>query len=248
MGTRCASANVVVPPFDCIAYFGPAIPISVIATFAVMDQADMTLNILSMAGLALAIGMLVDNAVVITESIFRERAETDLSPREATLKGVREVREATEHEFSNKKAQADVSKALQAEINAYEVRRQAITQIAGARILKYLLQAKTCLIGIEDNKPEAIAAMQAAAERAGLDSSTIVPVPTIYPSGGEKQLIEILTGKQVPSHGIPANIGIVCHNVGTAHAIAGAVLEGKPLISRTCEMTSSKSSAESISG
>lgn len=52
------------------------------------------------------------------------------------LKGVREVREATEAEFANKKAQADVSKALQAEINAYEVRRKAIQQIAGDRILQ----------------------------------------------------------------------------------------------------------------
>ncbi|MFH1469495.1 MAG: efflux RND transporter permease subunit [Pseudomonadota bacterium] len=52
-----------------------AIPLSVIATFAVMDQASMTLNILSMAGLALAIGMLVDNAVVVLENIFRLREE-----------------------------------------------------------------------------------------------------------------------------------------------------------------------------
>ena len=84
------------------------------------------------------------------------------------------------------------------------MREEAGRIIDGASILEHILGIERCLIGIEDNKPEAIAAMQAAAERAGLDSSTIVPVPTIYPSGGEKQLIEILTGKQVPSHGIPS--------------------------------------------
>jgi Na+-translocating ferredoxin:NAD+ oxidoreductase subunit C len=117
------------------------------------------------------------------------------------------------------------------------MREQADRIIDGILILRHILDIEHCLIGIEDNKPEAIAAMQAAAGKAGLETSCVVPVPTIYPSGGEKQLIEILTGKQVPSHGIPSNIGIVCHNVGTAHAIAAAVLEGKPLIERVVTVT-----------
>jgi HAE1 family hydrophobic/amphiphilic exporter-1 len=68
-----------------------SVPFSLLITLGALYFFDLTLNILSMMGLMLAVGMLVDNAVVITESIFRERAETDLSPREATLKGVREV-------------------------------------------------------------------------------------------------------------------------------------------------------------
>ncbi len=68
-----------------------SVPFSLLITLGAMYFFGLTLNILSMMGLMLAVGMLVDNAVVITESIFRERAETDLSPREATLKGVREV-------------------------------------------------------------------------------------------------------------------------------------------------------------
>ena len=68
-----------------------AVPFSLLITLGALYFFGLTLNILSMMGLMLAVGMLVDNAVVITESIFRERAETDLSPREATLKGVREV-------------------------------------------------------------------------------------------------------------------------------------------------------------
>ncbi|MGD9297093.1 MAG: electron transport complex subunit RsxC [Chromatiales bacterium] len=117
------------------------------------------------------------------------------------------------------------------------MREQAGRIIEGISILKHILDINRCFIGIENNKPEAIEAMRNAAEKAGLQNTTIVPIPTLYPSGGEKQLIEIITGKQVPSHGIPANIGIVCHNVGTAHAIAGAVLEGKPLISRVVTVT-----------
>jgi electron transport complex protein RnfC len=117
------------------------------------------------------------------------------------------------------------------------MREHADRIIEGVSILKHILGIERCFIGIEDNKPEAIAAMREAAQKAGLQRTTIVPVPTLYPSGGEKQLIEILTGKQVPSHGIPANIGIVCQNVGTAHAVANAVLEGKPLISRVVTVT-----------
>jgi electron transport complex protein RnfC len=65
----------------------------------------------------------------------------------------------------------------------------------------------------------------------------VVTIPTLYPSGGEKQLIRILTGREVPSNGIPAQIGILCQNVGTCAAVADAVLEGKPLISRYVTLT-----------
>jgi electron transport complex protein RnfC len=62
-------------------------------------------------------------------------------------------------------------------------------------------------------------------------------IPTKYPSGGEKQLIQILTGKEVPNGGIPADIGIVCQNVGTCEAVYRAIAEGKPLISRITTIT-----------
>lgn len=117
------------------------------------------------------------------------------------------------------------------------MREQADRIVDGIRILKHILDIQRCLVGIEDNKPEAIDAMRTASEKAGLSRTTIVPVPTIYPSGGEKQLIEILTGKEVPIHGIPASIGIVCHNVGTTQAVAEAVLAGKPLIARVVTVT-----------
>jgi len=67
-----------------------SIPVSIVLTFAVMDQAGLTLNIISMAGLALAVGMLVDNSIVVLESIFRHREENE-SAREAANNGASEV-------------------------------------------------------------------------------------------------------------------------------------------------------------
>ena len=116
------------------------------------------------------------------------------------------------------------------------MREHAARVVAGIGILKHLLGARECLVGIEDNKPEAIAAMRAAIAAAGIQAEVVV-VPTKYPSGGEKQLIHLLTGEEVPSHGIPAEIGIVCQNVGTTAAVAEAVLAGRPLISRLVTVT-----------
>lgn len=110
------------------------------------------------------------------------------------------------------------------------MREKADEIVAGALLLSHLLgNPENVYIGIEDNKPEAIAAMQAAVQGSVI---RVIEFPTKYPSGGEKQLIEILTGKQVPSGGLPAQIGIVVQNVGTARAAWRAVRFGEPLISR----------------
>ena len=114
------------------------------------------------------------------------------------------------------------------------MREQAEQLVAGIEILAYLVEPEAILIGIEDNKPEAIAAVRAAV---GERPFTIKVFPTKYPSGGEKQLIQILTGEEVPSGGLPADIGMLCQNVGTCVAIHDAVLLGKPLISRITTLT-----------
>ena len=106
--------------------------------------------------------------------------------------------------------------------------------IEGVNILRHLLSPAETLIGVEDNKPEAIAALRAAAAGSPIE---IVTFPTKYPSGGEKQLIEILTGKQVPSGGLPLDVGVICQNVGTVVAIQDAVLFGRPLVSRITTVT-----------
>lgn len=108
--------------------------------------------------------------------------------------------------------------------------------VAGTELLAMILGGpKNILIGIEDNKPKAIKAIQKAvdAHRAIADVPIeVISFPTKYPSGGEKQLIQILTGEEVPSGEIPASIGIVVQNVGTAAATYRAVRFGEPLVSR----------------
>ncbi len=114
--------------------------------------------------------------------------------------------------------------------------REKSTQIiSGINILLHLLNANNCLIGIEDNKPEAINAMRlACADETNIE---VISIPTIYPSGGEKQLIKILTGKEVPSGGLPLDLGLLGQNIATVYSIYQAVIEGEPLISRIITVT-----------
>jgi electron transport complex protein RnfC len=104
--------------------------------------------------------------------------------------------------------------------------------IRGVQILQTILTPKTTQIAMEDNKPEAIAAMQAALARYPLSNTELVVIPTIYPSGGEKQLIQILTGREIPQNRLAFDIGFSCHNVGTCAAITRAIDQGEAVISR----------------
>lgn len=117
------------------------------------------------------------------------------------------------------------------------MREHADKVINGLRIMRHVLNAKHCMIGIEDNKIEAYAALQAAID--DNDDIELLRVPTRYPAGGERQLIYSLTGKQPPSQGRPLDIGIVCHNVGTAAAVDDAITRGIPLTSRIVTLTGS---------
>ncbi|HWP94118.1 MAG TPA: electron transport complex subunit RsxC [Gammaproteobacteria bacterium] len=112
------------------------------------------------------------------------------------------------------------------------MRERARDVVDGARIMLRALGAPRCTIAIEDNKPQAKAALRAALDAVGDERLELVLVPSIYPEGGERQLIQTLTGREVPSGGLPLDIGLVCHNVGTAAAVADAVLRGLPLIAR----------------
>ncbi|MGQ4610501.1 electron transport complex subunit RsxC [Raoultella ornithinolytica] len=107
--------------------------------------------------------------------------------------------------------------------------------IAGIRILAHILQPRQVLIGIEDNKPQAISMMRAVlADAHGIELRVI---PTKYPSGGAKQLTQILTGKQVPHGGRSSDIGVLMQNVGTAYAVKRAVIDGEPLTERVVTLT-----------
>ncbi|PJG58493.1 electron transport complex subunit RsxC, partial [Aeromonas cavernicola] len=104
----------------------------------------------------------------------------------------------------------------------------------GIRVLKHLLKPKLTLIGVEDNKPEAIAALT---QHATDPDVLVKTVPTKYPSGGAKQTIELLTGRQVPKGGRAVDIGIMVLNVATVFAIKRAIIDGEPLIERIVTLT-----------
>ncbi|MFA5941511.1 MAG: electron transport complex subunit RsxC [Sinimarinibacterium sp.] len=107
--------------------------------------------------------------------------------------------------------------------------------VSGIRVIVQAIGARQCLIGIEDNKPEAIAALRLAV--AGDANIRVEVVPTRYPQGGEKQLIQALTGREVPSEGLPLDVGLVVHNPGTARAVWRAVRYAEPLIARVVTVT-----------
>lgn len=105
----------------------------------------------------------------------------------------------------------------------------------GIDVLCHLLKPKQVLIGIENNKPEAIEALQVACRESS--NYRVCIVPTKYPAGGEKQLIQVLTNREVPAQGLPVDVGVIMHNVGTCFAIADAIFSGKPLIERVVTVT-----------
>ena len=114
------------------------------------------------------------------------------------------------------------------------MRERAAEIVQGIDILRYLVSPSETLIGIEDNKPQAIAAMRQACAGTGIE---VIAVPTLYPTGGEKQLVKILTGKMAPSGGYPLDIGVVCSNVAMAYAVHRLVNHGEPMISRLVTVT-----------
>ncbi len=107
--------------------------------------------------------------------------------------------------------------------------------VDGIKILDKLLTPAFILIAIEDNKPKAIKALQQAT--ASIDKIKVCVIPTKYPAGGEKQLIQILTGQEVTSGRLPIHAGIVMQNVATCFAINEAVRHDTPLIRRVVTVT-----------
>ena len=112
------------------------------------------------------------------------------------------------------------------------LQERAAEVIEGVRILRHIVQPAACVIAIEDDMPEADQALRTALLAAQETGISVVAVPAIYPTGGERQLIRVLTGREVPSQGLPADIGVICQNVGTAAAVYHAVTLGRPLLSR----------------
>ncbi|MCG6898953.1 MAG: electron transport complex subunit RsxC [Gammaproteobacteria bacterium] len=117
------------------------------------------------------------------------------------------------------------------------MQERAAEVIEGVRVLQHAVRPQNCIIAIEDGMPEAETALRTVLAANNETGITITRVPEIYPSGGERQLIKILTGREVPSQGFPADIGIICQNVGTAAAVYNAVIRQQPLLSRIVTVT-----------
>jgi electron transport complex protein RnfC len=108
----------------------------------------------------------------------------------------------------------------------------------GIRLMLTAIGGDRALVAIESNKPRALKAMREAGEAcAGVE---VVSVPTRYPMGSEKQMIQALTGKEIPAGGRSADIGVVVHNVATAYAVQEAVELGRPLVSRIVTVSGSQ--------
>ncbi|TVS12241.1 MAG: electron transport complex subunit RsxC [Wenzhouxiangella sp.] len=110
--------------------------------------------------------------------------------------------------------------------------------IRGGQVLAAAVAAERVIIAVEDDMDGiADALKKALAQQHGSLEMVIVEVPSVYPQGGERQLIETLTGLQVPGDGLPQDIGLLCHNVATAAAASDAVVHGRPLTERIVTVT-----------
>lgn len=116
--------------------------------------------------------------------------------------------------------------------------REAPQQIVeGTLLMADLVGTPRCIIAIERDKPRAIEAIGTAARTFDDPRLSLAELPTIYPAGGERQLIEVLTGEEVPSGAYPNELGYVCHNVGTVYALQRLARAGEPLTSRIVTVT-----------
>ena len=109
--------------------------------------------------------------------------------------------------------------------------------VIGAAIMKKVLGDCRCVIGIEENKPEAIDAMTRAVAELGYAGIEVLPLKKKYPHGGEKQLIDAVMHRQVKSGGLPISVGAVVQNVATSLAVYEAVQKNKPLITNVMTIT-----------
>ena len=126
------------------------------------------------------------------------------------------------------------------------MRERADDMLRGAELLRELLYADEVLIGIEDNKPEAIAAMRQAVQNGNYTHMEVMTVPTMYPSGGAKQLIRLLTGIEVAAGVRSTEKGVQCFNVATAYTAWRAIAHGEPLLSRIVTVTGNVEHAQNF--
>ena len=117
------------------------------------------------------------------------------------------------------------------------MRERAGHIVSGAQILMHALQIEVCFVAVESDKPEALQSLGDALGELGDERIVLKQVPTIYPSGGEDQLVQLVTNREVPSGGLPTDVGCLVQNVGTAAAVHDWIINDEPLISRFTTVT-----------
>ncbi len=117
------------------------------------------------------------------------------------------------------------------------MREHAMAVVVGAQILLHALRLDHCFIAVESDKPEAIHALADALTEVQDDRIAVKQIPTIYPSGAEDQVVQLVTRKEVPTGGLPTDVGCLVQNVGTAAAVYDWICQGVPLISRITTVT-----------
>ena len=117
------------------------------------------------------------------------------------------------------------------------MREHAASVVSGAQILLHALGIELCYIAVESDKPEALAALGEALGEADDERLALKQVPTIYPSGAEDQLVQLVTNREVPTGGLPTDVGCIVQNVGTAAAVHDWIERYEPLVSRITTVT-----------
>lgn len=117
------------------------------------------------------------------------------------------------------------------------MREHAREVVGGAQILLHALSVEAAYIVVESDKPEAIRRLAEVLSQVDDDRLVLKQVPTIYPSGGEDQLVQLVTNLEVPSGGLPSDVGCLVQNVGTASAIYNWIINHEPLVSRITTVT-----------
>ena len=173
---------------------------------------------------------------------YRDRSPLDLIRRihEAGIVGLGGAGYPTDVKLATGREKVEILIINGAECEPYiscddRLMREEAQRIAeGIDIIRHILKPRLVLIAIEDNKQQAIAAMQAVVDG---EQVQVRVIPTKYPSGAARQLIEILTGRQVPSGKRSLTLGINMLNVGTVFAVRQAIIEDEPLIRRVVTLT-----------
>ena len=119
------------------------------------------------------------------------------------------------------------------------MRERAADVVLGAQVMLAACGAARCIIAVEDDKPQAIAALDAALATAADARLELRSLPAVFPLGAEGPLVAAVTGREVPIGGLPPQVGVVCQNVATAASVARLVRDGMPVVSRVVTVTGS---------